>query len=167
MNLLINNCMPMNRKMLKTIPAIALLACTAHCQAQTTVTTAGGEAGTVSFTVGQTFVAPASSDAGSITPGVQQAYEITIVNGIDNTQITLEAEVYPNPTADWLTLSVDDTDAATLHYTLTDANGRTITAADIVDAQTAIDMGRYAQGVYLLRVDDGNKPLKTFRIVKK
>lgn len=159
--------MPMNRKMLKTIPAIALLACTAHCQAQTTVTTAGGEAGTVSFTVGQTFVAPASSDAGSVTPGVQQAYEITIVNGIENTQISLEAEVYPNPTADWLTLSVVDTDAATLHYTLTDANGRTIAAADIVEPQTAIDMGRYAQGVYLLRVDDGNKVLKTFRIVKK
>ena len=159
--------MPMNNKMLKLIPAIALFACTAHCQAQTTIATAGGEAGTVSFTVGQTFVAPASSDAGSVAPGVQQAYEISIVNGIENTQISLEAEVYPNPTADWLTLSVVDTDAATLHYTLTDANGRTIAAADIIDAQTSIDMGRLTPAVYLLRVDDGAKALKTFRIVKR
>ncbi|MBO4603351.1 MAG: T9SS type A sorting domain-containing protein [Salinivirgaceae bacterium] len=157
----------MLKKALKTIPAIALLAGAAHCQAQTTVTTAGGEAGTVSFTVGQTFVAPASSDAGSITPGVQQAYEISVVNGIENTQISLEAEVYPNPTADRLTLSVVDTDAATLHYTLTDANGRTIAAADIIDAQTSIDMGRLTPAVYLLRVDDGAKALKTFRIVKR
>lgn len=157
----------MLKKALKTIPAIALLACTAHCQAQTTVATAGGEAGTVSFTVGQTFVAPASSDAGSIAPGVQQAYEISIVNGIENTQISLEAEVYPNPTADWLTLSVVDTDADNLHYALTDANGRTVAAADITDAQTAIDMGRLAPAVYLLRVDDGVKSLKTFRIVKR
>ena len=117
--------------------------------------------------VGQPFVAPATSDAGSITPGVQQAYAITVVDGIENTQISLEAEVYPNPVTDRLTLRVDNTDAATLRFTLTDANGRTIAADNIVDAQTAIDMSNLAQGVYFLRVDNGEMTLKTFKIVKK
>ena len=157
----------MIRKLRKLIPAMALLVGAVHCQGQTSVATAGGDAGTLSFTVGQPFVAPTESATGSLTPGVQQAYVITVVDGIELTQISLEAEVYPNPTADWLTLSVVDTDAANLHYTLTDANGRTVAAADITDAQTAIDMGRLAPAVYLLRVDDGAKSLKTFRIVKR
>ena len=157
----------MKKKALRLIPAFALLACAANCQAQTAVVAAGGEAGTMSFTVGQIAVEPAESATGSLTPGVQQAYQITVVDGIAETQISLEAAVYPNPTADWLTLRVDDTNAANLRYTLTDANGRNIAAADIADAQTAIDMANLAQGIYFLRVDNGESPLKTFKIVKK
>ena len=134
---------------LKIIPAMALLAFAAHCQAQTAVATAGGEAGSVSFTVGQPFVEVATSNTGSITPGVQQAYQITVVEvGMADKLVTLEASVYPNPTTDWLTLTVSD--AANLRYTLLDANGRTIAADNIVDVQTSIDMARLAQGVYFV-----------------
>ena len=154
-------------KALKLFPAMVLFLGAMHCQGQSTVAAAGGEAGSVSYTVGQVFVEPSTSDKGSLTPGVQQTYEIIVVDGIANTQITLEAQVYPNPTADWLTLSVAEADFANLRYTLTDANGRTIAVDNIADAQTAIDMSRFAPAVYLLRVDDGEKALKTFRIVKK
>ena len=154
----------MRKRMIILMAAAALIGVKAN--AQSAVATAGGEAGTVSFTVGQPFVTPAASDAGSLTPGVQQAYDITVVNGVENTQISLEAEIYPNPVVDRLTLSVMDADGVVLHYTLTDANGRTIATAEIVDAQTAIDMARYVQGVYFLRVDDGNVVVKTFKIVK-
>ena len=146
--------------------AVALLFCAAAANAQTVVATAGGEAGTVSFTVGQPFVEVAESDAGSFTPGVQQAYAITVVDGIDNEQISLEAEVYPNPVVDRLTLRVAEADNVALRYTLTDNNGRILETADIAEVQTAIDMARYVQGVYFLRVDDGNAVVKTFKIVK-
>lgn len=155
----------MRKRMIILMAAAALIGVKAN--AQSAVTSAGGEAGTVSFTVGQPFVTPAVSDAGSLTPGVQQAYEITIVNGIENTQISLEAEVYPNPVVDRLTLSVSDADDAVLHYTLTDANGRSLSTAEIVDAQTSINMSTLAQGVYFLRVDDGQTLLRTFKIVKR
>ena len=154
-------------KKLKLIPAIALLACAVHCQAQTSVATAGGEAGTMSYTVGQIAVEPSVSDKGSLTPGVQQAYEITIVEvGVSDRLVTLEAAVYPNPVTDRLVLRVDDTEAA-LRYTLTDANGRAIAADNITDAQTNIEMGNLTQGVYFLRVDDGDAAVRTFKIVKK
>lgn len=148
------------------LAAAAMLLCTGAATAQTSVATAGGEAGTVSFTVGQPFYQTATSDAGSLAAGVQQAYDISVVDGIENTQITLEAEVYPNPVVDRLTLRVDNTDAATLRYTLTDNNGRTIVADNVADAQTAIEMSSFAQGVYFLRVDNGETALKTFKIVK-
>ncbi|MBO7478756.1 MAG: T9SS type A sorting domain-containing protein [Salinivirgaceae bacterium] len=155
----------MRKRIILLVASVALIG--AKAEAQTAVSAAGGEAGTVSYTVGQTFVAPASNDAGSIAPGVQQAYDITIIDGIENTQITLEAEVYPNPVADRLTLRVGNLESAALRYTLTDANGRTIAADNITDAQTTIEMSHLAQGAYFLRVDDGENALRTFKIVKK
>ena len=152
---------------LKFVPAIALLAFAAHCQAQTSVATAGGEAGTISYTVGQTFVDVATSNTGSITPGVQQAYEITVVEvGVADRLVTLEAAVYPNPVTDRLVLRVDNTTTA-LHYSLTDVNGRTITNDNIVDEQTSIEMSNLAQGIYFVRVSDGDTAVRTFKVVKK
>ena len=155
----------MERRMILLIAFMATIG--AKANAQTTVATAGGEAGTMSYTIGQIAVEPAETAAGSLTPGVQQAYEITIVDGIDNRYVTLEAEVYPNPVTDLLILRVDDAVTTTLHYTLTDANGRTISAADIASAQSAIDMSQHVQGVYFLRVTNGETMVRTFKIVKK
>lgn len=151
----------MKRRLILLMAFVALIG--AKADAQTAVATAGGEAGTVSYTVGQTFVDVAVSDKGSLTPGVQQAYEITIIDGVDDRQVTLEAAVYPNPVTDRLVLRVDDTD---LRYSLTDVNGRAIAADNIIDVQTSIEMGNLAHGVYFLRVDNGKNMVKTFKIVK-
>jgi hypothetical protein len=155
----------MKRRLILLMAYVALIG--AKANAQTAVATAGGEAGTVSYTVGQVFVDVATSDKGSLTAGVQQAYEITIVEvGVADRLVTLEAAVYPNPVTDRLVLRVDDA-AAALRYILTDANGRAIATDNIVDAQTGIEMGNLAQGVYFLRVDDGNAAVRTFKVVKK
>ena len=155
----------MKRRLILLMAFVALIG--AKANAQTAVATAGGEAGTVSYTVGQVFVDVATSDKGSVAPGVQQAYEITIVEvGVADRLVTLEAAVYPNPVTDRLVLRVDDT-ATALRYILTDANGRAIATDNIVDAQTGIEMGNLAQGVYFLRVDDGNAAVRTFKVVKK
>ena len=138
----------------------------AIAEAQTTVTVTGGEAGTMSFTVGQPFYQTVTSDAGSLAAGVQQAYAISIVDGIENSQISLEAEVFPNPVVDRLNLRVENAADATLRYMLTDNNGRTLASDGIADVQTAIDMTLYVQGAYFLRVDDGERVVKTFKIIK-
>lgn len=156
----------MKKRLILLMAAAALTG--AKAEAQTAVASAGGEAGTMSFTVGQPFVAPATSNAGSIAPGVQQAYNITVVDGIENKQITLEADVYPNPVSDLLTLKVGNTsDEANLRYTLTDASGRTITSKKFTGPQTVVDMNDLVQAVYFLRINDGETALKTFKIVKK
>lgn len=145
-----------------------MLVCVVHCYGQTSVATAGGEAGTMSYTVGQTFVTYSVSDAGSITQGVQQTYTITIVDnvGLTDRKISIEAEVYPNPVTDRLILLVDNLETSSMRYTLTDANGRTIAADNITDAQTLIDMGNLVPAVYFLRVSDGDA-WQTFKIVKE
>lgn len=153
--------------MRKILFAAALLFTAGAASAQTAVATAGGEAGTVSYTVGQPFVETAQSDAGSLAPGVQQAYTITTVEvGVGGVAANIALSAYPNPVADRLTLSVADTDKA-LRYTLTDNNGQTLATSEIADAQTQIDMANLVPAVYFLRVDDGNVMVRTFKIVKK
>ena len=153
--------------MRKILFAAALLFTAGAASAQTAVATAGGEAGTVSFTVGQPFVETAQSDAGSLAPGVQQAYTITTVEvGVGDVAANIALSAYPNPVADRLTLSVADTDKA-LRYTLTDNNGRTLATSEIADALTEIDMANLVPAVYFLRIDDGNVMVRTFKIVKK
>ena len=154
----------MKRRLILLMAVVAMIG--VETKAQTAVATAGGEAGTVSFSVGQTFVEVAESGNGSLTPGVQQTYEIIVVDGIHNRQVTLEAAVYPNPVTDRLVLRVYDT-LATLRYTLTDANGRILASDDISDEQTTIEMDRFAQGVYFVRVTDGDAAVRTFKVVKK
>ena len=153
--------------MRKILFAAALLFTAGATSAQTAVATAGGEAGTVSYTVGQPFVETAQSDAGSLAPGVQQAYTITTVEvGVGDVAANIALSAYPNPVADRLTLSVTDTDKA-LRYTLTDNNGRTLATSEIADVLTEIDMANLVPAVYFLRVDDGNVMVRTFKIVKK
>ena len=155
----------MIKEVRKLIPAMALFLSATAANAQTAVTTAGGEAGTLSYTVGQPFYEAATTDAGSLTPGVQQAYVITTVEvGVPETAASLTLEAYPNPTPDNLTLRCEAN--AALRYTLTDANGRTLLAGDTNSDLTTIGMSQFTPGIYLLRVDDGNVMVKTFRIVK-
>jgi hypothetical protein len=41
-----------------------------------------------------------------VSQGLQQAYEISYVVGVEEQQISLNMLVYPNPTTDYLTLAV-------------------------------------------------------------
>ena len=143
--------------------------------AQETITTTGGEAtgnaGSVSFTIGQIAVQTAANGNASIAEGVQQPYEIQTV-GVDNyPQLTLDAKVYPNPTADRLILSfcssvVETHGRASLQAALFNNNGQHIRTLNVTGVQTDIDMTDLSSGTYYLRVTDGKQTLKTFKVVK-
>jgi hypothetical protein len=77
--------------------------------AQETIPTSGGNAlgsgGTVSYTVGQLVYTTNTGTTGSLAQGVQQPYEISVVNGIDEALgITLNYSAFPNPATDFLYL---------------------------------------------------------------
>jgi hypothetical protein len=73
--------------------------------AQESVNTAGGNAsgsgGSVSYSVGQIVYTTNTGDNGTVAQGVQQAYEISAVTGIEEANnISLIVSAYPNPTTD-------------------------------------------------------------------
>ena len=139
--------------------------------AQEIVPSTGGNAtgtgGTSSFTVGQVFYTSNASSTGSVSQGVQQAFEIQTLSNPGLLTVQLTAVTYPNPTTDYVVLKITDTALENLQYTLFDVNGKTIVSKKITTSITEITMKNYSIGMYLLKLTKKNQPLKTFKIIKK
>ena len=128
---------------------------------------ANGSNGNISYSVGQVVYTTNTGTTGSVAQGVQQPYEIQTVLGVDNFNINLQMMVYPNPTVNLLSLEVKDYDTTAMHYQLFDLNGRLILDNKIATNTTTISLEQYPSAVYLLKVIDNNKEVKTFKIIKK
>lgn len=140
-------------------------------QAQEAVTTAGGNAmgsgGSSAFTIGQLVYTTSTGTTGTVAQGVQQPYEISIIDGVEEAkEIALSTMVYPNPATDFLMLKVANYSVENLYYSLTDINGQLLICKKIAGNETAVEMKNYANAIYFLKVIQGEKEVKSFKIVK-
>jgi len=151
----------------------SLLLFSIYLQAQETITTTGGNAsgsgGSVSYSLGQVVYTTHSESSGSIAQGVQQPYEIFVITGINQTPgIQLSISAYPNPTDDFLTLTVSDYTISELEYQLYDMNGRLLNNELLTGDKTQVDMTKLVPATYFLHILEGGKSnIKTFKIIKK
>ncbi|MBP7509198.1 MAG: T9SS type A sorting domain-containing protein [Prolixibacteraceae bacterium] len=141
-------------------------------EAQNAFNTAGGDAsgtdGSVSYSIGQIDYTVKSNETGIQIDGVQQPYEIFIIDGVDNKMdINLFASAYPNPASDFLTLKILDGDYSDLTYYLYDVDGKLLISNKIQDNETVINMSIHKPSVYLVKLMSDNKQIKTFKIIKK
>jgi hypothetical protein len=143
-------------------------------QAQEVVPASGGNAsgsgGSVSYSVGQIVFTTNTGANGSVAQGVQQPYEISMVIGLEEAKsINLVVSAYPNPANDYLQLQMD---AATLlsiksmSYQLYDINGKLLQKGEITGNQTNIAMSNLLPAIYFVKVIQGSKEIKTFKIIK-
>jgi len=116
-------------------------------------------------------------DSQTFAPTVNGNYSVEVTNatgcsemsscvlidylGVENQQF-IEAMVYPNPTANLLTVQLNVTSS---EYTLTDANGRVVQEGSITSGNT-IDLSSFEAGVYFLGLKHTNG-LIVKQIVKK
>jgi hypothetical protein len=159
--------------MRKLIFVLVLSFSIAGLQAQESTTTSGGEAtgegGTVSYSVGQVAYSTHTGTSGSVSEGVQQPYEISVIIGVEETGINLNISAFPNPTTDYLTLKIANDAIQETRFTMAlyDVNGRVIKQQVIVANETTIEMANFVPATYFLRVISDNKEVKTFKIIKK
>ncbi len=165
----------MKHKPLKLTTGLMLVLGLTNLQAQESVSVSGGDisgsGGSVSYSVGQTVYQTHSGATGSQAQGVQQPYEISTVTSIEKVKlINLSVKAYPNPTSDYLILSVAEAERSrslkSMSYELYDVNGRVLQNKKLTDTETQIDMGNYAPSNYFVKVIQENKELKTFKIIK-
>jgi len=155
----------------KTMTSVAfLLLGLGGLHAQETVTTTGGEAtgsgGSTSYTVGQVVYTTNTGTNGSVAQGVQHAYEIFTV-GIKETKLSISLTIFPNPTADHLTLQVSDYNNEKLSYQLYDIQGKQVSNGQIVAQQTQINMNSLPSATYFIHVvNQENKKIQSFKIIK-
>lgn len=140
-------------------------------QAQISVNATGGNAsgsaGTVVYSLGQVVYTTNSGTNGSISQGVQQLFEISVVTAVEESKgINLSVLVYPNPTTENLTLNIVDFDIAKLMYELYDMNGKLLQSKKITEKQTKIEMSNLMPTTYFIKVAKENKEVKTFKVIK-
>ncbi len=140
-------------------------------QAQENVNATGGNAsgsgGSASYSVGQVVYTTNTGTNGSVAQGVQQPYEISVVTGLEEAKgINLSVSVYPNPTTDFLQLKVESEKLKDLNYQLFEMNGKLLQSEKITGNQTSIVMSNLVPATYFVKVIQGNKEVKTFKIIK-
>lgn len=157
-------------KRIATITFIALSAAFSYGQSAFVPMggTASGNGGTATYTIGQPAVQTTVGEQLSFAEGVQQPFEIMGVGVPDYPDIVLRWTLYPNPTRHAVTLDVGEYQLPPdgLRALLFNAYGQYVQQIDVHSSATAIDLSPYAPGNYYLKVYDGKKMLKTFKIVK-
>lgn len=157
-------------KQKKVIISILLLGIGIAAQSQNATTTAGGNAsgsgGTVSYSVGQVLYTTNTGSNGSVSKGVQQPFEISTVLGIEDNKISLNLKAYPNPTSDYLILSIDKIEIGSFNFQLFDISGKLFVSKFITSPNEIIHMESLANATYFLKVIRNNAEVKTFKIIK-
>jgi Secretion system C-terminal sorting domain len=138
--------------------------------AQSGVTATGGDlsgsGGKVSYSAGQLAYTSITSSTGKVSQGIQQAFEIFVVSGLEVKYISLDMKVYPNPTTDFVTLRNTKGDLNQLSFQLLGANGSKISESTLQSENTDIAMRDLAAGIYFIKVYNQKELLKSFQIIK-
>jgi hypothetical protein len=121
----------MRHKQLKLSAILLLGLGLTGLQAQEAVIAAGGTAsgsgGSLSYSVGQVVNSTNTGANGSVTQGLQQPFEISIITGIEDArEIDLNVDAFPNPTSDYLNLDIENHDNTNLSYQLFDMQGKVL-----------------------------------------
>lgn len=138
-------------------------------QAQTNVTSGGeatGSDGKVSYSIGQTDFNFHSGPDGSVSEGVQQPFEIFIITGIDNKEINITSSVYPNPTADLITISIENDVKDKITYEIADVSGKILSRKFLKENQTTVSLAEYPGSIYYVKIYNDKTELKAFKIIK-
>jgi hypothetical protein len=83
---------------------------------------------------------------------------------IENSLLTI---TYPNPTTDDVMLTITDRALTNLSYSLIDIQGKVLSNVQITESDTQIRMQHLTTGMYILKLNQNNQALKTFKIIKK
>jgi hypothetical protein len=157
----------------KSIPIVLLaigFLSAGFAQAQQSANASGGDAtgsgGSAAYSVGQVVYTANNSPSGTVSQGVQQAYEIFLI-GINETELNSSLLVFPNPIVDNLTLQISDYNNEKLSYQLFDMQGKLLSNAQIIAQQTQIKTASLPPATYFIKVlNQENKHVQSFKIIK-
>lgn len=143
-------------------------------KAQEAISVSGGDAsgsgGSAGYSIGQVVYTANTGPNGSVSQGVQQPYEISVVTEVEKTKgIELLISAFPNPTTSLLILNIETPSGIgfqSLSYQLFSMNGTLLETNKIIGNQTLIEMNNRVAATYFLSVTNENKTLKTFKIIK-
>jgi hypothetical protein len=149
---------------------LALSCCSLLAMAQQGTVATGGDAtgsgGSLSLSAGQAVWTTADGQGGTVQQGVQQPYLViptSLQPGPDG-QLLLTA--YPNPSSDQLSIHANTVLSPLAEALLFTAEGKLVLRKVLDGTDTTLDLKPLAAGTYLLEVQDGERPLGKFNVIK-
>lgn len=136
---------------------------------QNSVNVVGGDmynnSGSISFSIGQVVIENTINTTGSISQGVQQAFEITTLN-LEENNLNLSLSAYPNPTQTQLILHIGNYNQEKLKYKIVSSDGKLLSQGSIQSIETVIDFLQLPKAMYFIEVQEKSTKLQTFSIIK-
>lgn len=118
----------------------------------------------MSWTLGEISTETYSDANNQLTQGFHQV--TLMVTAIDDQLESLAVQVFPNPVADQLNISLEESTQAH-RFRLLDASGKQLQVRESFFLNAEIDFSNYAKGTYFLHISDVNgTSVKTFKILK-
>jgi len=138
-------------------------------QAQRDIVSVGGnarsEAGSLSFSIGQTTYGSFSGQNQQLNQGVQQVYRAESTLGLDGKPINpVSIQVYPNPSTDWLFIASEYT--STLRFSLSDLNGKVVLECDLKKGIQKFSIETFSPSSYLLKITDHSTFIQSYQLIK-
>ncbi|MBL7918269.1 MAG: T9SS type A sorting domain-containing protein, partial [Bacteroidia bacterium] len=75
-------------------------------------------------------------------------------------------KVYPNPTSNFLTLSISHYTTENFSFVVMGIDGRIISTGEITGNETIISMESLASGQYLVNINSNSRLVKSFKVIK-
>lgn len=127
--------------------------------------TASGSQGSVSYSVGLVNYTAIMGGTGSASAGNQQAYTVSSVSFSENMP-SYDISFFPNPTTDFINISIGGDVAAELSYELSDMGGKIISQKKMNAPLTSIPVSELSSAVYFLKIYHNNSAVAAFKISK-
>lgn len=122
--------------------------------------------GSIAYSIGQIVYTTYSTGSGSMAQGIQQPIEISVLLGIDDKTIGLSMQAYPNPTTDYLNLTVSSLENLALSYQLIDVTGKLLENKNITSTSETIEFKNLPKSSYFVKVLNNTSEVKIFKIIK-
>lgn len=139
--------------------------------AQKVVLAAGSNAigsnGSASYSVGQIdYLSKGINNP--MMEGVQQAYEITTLSTTETSgENKKDILLYPNPFKDFVFLDFTTNDYRNSEYQLYDSSGKFVKGDKIKESKSEFNFSSLPSAMYIIRINQNGKNIKTFKIIKK
>ena len=125
-----------------------------------------GSGGKISYSVGQVCNNIIYNSSGTVIQGVQQPYLISVVTET-NSITDIKCSVFPNPVNTYLQIEINNYSTNNLNYTLYDYAGNFLKFGKIENRIIMIEMNNYNKSGFLLKINDNENTIKTFKIIKR
>ena len=120
----------------------------------------------LSWTIGEPIIETGAAPTAALTQGFHQT-NITVTDAGDSQSSNKLFSVFPIPTGNKITINNSGDVTARTNYSLVDPAGRVVLSGKFDSKSIDVDCSELSSGAYFLKLEQNDKTINTFKIVKQ